>query len=309
MKMIANFEDHEHIEGQFLLGNVSKGVNANGGAYLSVELRDASGSIVGKKWDATAEDEQLFVVGNVIQVIGETNKYKDQLQLKILSAELVSLEQIDVEKFVKAPPVAKETLIERFNAHVNSIKNEDCLKLLKYMINKFGDKIYTYPAAVSIHHEYSSGLLMHSITMADLANYLCPIYDCDHDLMIAGCLLHDLGKIIELEGPIVYKYSTEGKLLGHISIMAAELRKAADELKIKSEIPLLLEHMVLSHHGQQEFGSPVMPLTKEALLLSLIDNLDSKMVVVNKAVADVEPGNFSNKVFSLDNRSFYKPNK
>ena len=309
MKMIASFEDHEHIEGQFLLGNVSKGVNANGGAYLSVELRDASGSIVGKKWDATLEDEQLFVVGNVIQVVGETNKYKDQLQLKILSAELVPLEQIDVEKFVKAPPVAKETLIERFNAHVNSIKNEDCLKLLKYMINKFGDKIYTYPAAVSIHHEYSSGLLMHSITMADLANYLCPIYDCDHDLMITGCLLHDLGKIVELEGPIVYKYSTEGKLLGHISIMAAELREAADELKIKSEIPLLLEHMVLSHHGQQEFGSPVMPLTKEALLLSLIDNLDSKMVVVNKAVADVEPGNFSNKVFSLDNRSFYKPNK
>ena len=309
MKMIASFEDHEHIEGQFLIGNVSKGVNANGGAYLSVELRDASGSIVGKKWDATPEDEQLFVVGNVIQVVGETNKYKEQLQLKVLSAELVPLEQIDVEKFVKAPPVAKETLIDRFNAHVNSIKNEDCLKLLKYMINKFGDKIYTYPAAVSIHHEYSSGLLMHSITMADLANYLCPIYDCDHDLMIAGCLLHDLGKIIELEGPIVYKYSTEGKLLGHISIMAAELRKAADELKIKSEIPLLLEHMVLSHHGQQEFGSPVMPLTKEALLLSLIDNLDSKMVVVNKAVADVEPGNFSNKVFSLDNRSFYKPNK
>ena len=309
MKMIASFEDHEHIEGQFLLGNVSKGVNANGGAYLSVELRDASGSIVGKKWDATAEDEQLFVVGNVIQVVGETNKYKEQLQLKILSAELVPLEEIDVEKFVKAPPVAKETLIERFNAHVNSIKNEDCLNILKYMINKFGDKIYSYPAAVSIHHEYSSGLLMHSITMADLANYLCPIYDCDYDLMITGCLLHDLGKIIELEGPIVYKYSTEGKLLGHISIMAAELRKAADELKIKSEIPLLLEHMVLSHHGQQEFGSPVMPLTKEALLLSLIDNLDSKMVVVNKAVADLEPGNFSNKVFSLDNRSFYKPNK
>ena len=309
MKMIANFEDHEHIEGQFLLGNVSKGVNQNGGVYLSVELRDASGSIVGKKWDATMEDEQLFIVGNVIQVVGETNKYKDQLQLKILSAELVPLEQIDVEKFVKAPPVAKETLIDRFNAHVNSIKNEDCLSIMKYMIDKFGEKIFSYPAAVSIHHEYSSGLLMHSVSMADLANYLCPVYDCDHDLMITGCLLHDLGKIIELEGPIVYKYSTEGKLLGHISIMAAELRKAAEELKITSEIPLLLEHMVLSHHGQQEFGSPVMPLTKEALLLSLIDNLDSKMVVINKALADVEPGNFSNKVFPLDNRSFYKPVK
>ena len=309
MKMIVDFNDHEHIEGQFLLGSVSKGVNANGGSYLSVELRDASGQIVAKKWDATPLDEQIFVVGNVINVVGETNKYKEQLQLKILSAELVPLDEIDVEKFVKAPPVAKDELIKRFNDHIASIKNEDCLKILNYFINKFGEKIFSYPAAVSIHHEYSSGLLMHSITMADIANYLCPIYEADHDLMITGCLLHDLGKIIELEGPIVYKYSLEGKLLGHISIMCAEIRKAAEELNIQSEIPLLLEHMVLSHHGQQEFGSPIMPLTKEGLLLSLIDNLDSKMVVVNKATVDLEPGTFSNKVFSLDNRSFYKPKK
>ena len=309
MKMIAEFEDHEHIEGQFLLGNVSKGVNANGGAYLSVELRDASGQIIGKKWDATPLDEQLFIVGNVIRVVGETNKYKEQLQLKVLSAELVPLDEIDIEKFVKAPPVAKEELIRRFNAHVDSIKNEDCQKLIKYMIDKFGEKIFSYPAAVSIHHEYSSGLLMHSVSMADLAAYLCPIYEADHDLMVTGCLLHDLGKIIELEGPIVYKYSLEGKLLGHISIMAAELRKAAQELNLTSETPLLLEHMILSHHGQLEFGSPVMPITKEALLLSLIDNLDSKMVVVNKALSEVEEGNFTNKVFPLDNRSFYKPKK
>ena len=307
MKMIADFNDHEHIEGQFLLGNVSKGVNANGGAYLSVELRDASGSIVAKKWDATAADEQIFIVGNVLSITGETNLYREQLQLKILTAELVPLEQIDVEKFVKAPPVSKEELITRFKNHVASVKNEDCQKLLKYMMDKFGDKIFSYPAAVSIHHEYSSGLLMHSVTMADHAAYLAPIYEADHDLMITGCLLHDLGKIIELEGPIVYKYSLEGKLLGHISIMCAEIRKAAEELKLTSEVPLLLEHMVLSHHGQQEFGSPVMPYTKEALLLSLIDNLDSKMVVVDKALQDVEPGNFSNKVFPLDNRSFYKP--
>ncbi len=307
MKMIADFNDHEHIEGQFLLGNVSKGVNANGGAYFSVELRDASGQIVAKKWDATAADEQIFIVGNVLSITGETNLYREQLQLKILTAELVPLEQIDVEKFVKAPPVSKEELITRFKNHVASVKNEDCQKLLKYMMDKFGDKIFSYPAAVSIHHEYSSGLLMHSVTMADHAAYLAPIYEADYDLMITGCLLHDLGKIIELEGPIVYKYSLEGKLLGHISIMCAEIRKAAEELKLTSEVPLLLEHMVLSHHGQQEFGSPVMPYTKEALLLSLIDNLDSKMVVVDKALQDVEPGNFSNKVFPLDNRAFYKP--
>lgn len=309
MKMISELNDHEHIEGQFLVGSASKGVNANGGSYFSLDLRDASGTITAKKWDATLQDEEMFVAGNVISIIGETNKYKDTLQLKILSASLVALEDIDVERFVKAPPIAKEELINKFNKYIASIKNEDCQKLIQYMIKKYGDKIFSYPAAVSIHHEYSSGLLVHSLTMADIASFLAPIYEADYDLLITGCLLHDLGKIIELEGPIVYKYSTEGKLLGHISIMCAEIRKAAEDLKINSEIPLLLEHMVLSHHGQQEFGSPVMPLTKEALLLSLIDNLDSKMVVINKAINDVEPGNFSNKVFPLDNRSFYKPKK
>ena len=309
MKMISEFNDHDHIEGQFLVGNVAKGVNANGGSYFSVELRDASGSINAKKWDATLQDEEIFIAGNVIALVGETNRYKDALQLKILSAELVPLEEINAERFVKAPPVSKDILIERFNKYVSSINNPDCKKILDYMINKYQDKLFSYPAAVSIHHEYSSGLLMHSISMADLAAFLCPIYEADYDLLITGCLLHDMGKITELEGPIVYKYSIEGKLLGHISIMAAEIRKAADELKITSEVPLLLEHMVLSHHGQQEFGSPIMPLTKEALLLSLIDNLDSKMVVVNKALAEVEPGGFSNKVFPLDNRAFYKPKK
>ena len=307
MKMISELNDHEHVEGQFLVGNVSKGVNTAGGSYFSVELRDASGAITAKKWEATLEDEQIFVSGNVISIVGETNKYRDQLQLKILSAELVGLDDIDVERFVKAPPISKEELINKFNAHKKSVKNKDCHAILAYFINKFGDDLFAYPAAVSIHHEYSSGLLMHSVTMADIASSLCEIYDADRDLVVTGCLLHDMGKIIELEGPIVFKYSTEGKLLGHISIMAAEIRKAAEELKISSEIPLLLEHMVLSHHGQLEFGSPVLPSTKEALLLSLVDNLDSKMVVVNKALQDVNPGNFSNKVFPLDNRSFYKP--
>ena len=306
-KMISEFNDHDHIEGQFLVGSASKGVNTQGGSYFSVELRDASGTISAKKWDATIQDEEIFVPGNVVYVVGETNRYKEALQLKILSAEIVPLDHIDVAKFVKAPPIPKEELIARFNNHVNSIKNEDCQKILQYMIKKFGEQIFSYPAAVSIHHEYSSGLLVHSVTMADLATYIAPIYDADHDILITGCLLHDFGKIIELEGPIVFKYSVEGKLLGHISIMAAEIREAAHILNITSEVPMLLEHMVLSHHGQLEFGSPVMPLTKEALLLSLIDNLDSKMVLVSKTVSELEPGTFSQKVFALDNRMFYKP--
>lgn len=307
MKMIADLIDNEHVEGQYLLGNVSKGVNQAGGTYFSLELRDASGSIVGKKWDAKPGDEQIFVPGNVVFVIGETNKYRDVLQLKILSAELVPADEVDAARFIKTAPVSKEELINRFNAHLDSINNEDCIKLLKYMVNKFQDKIFSYPAAVSIHHEYSSGLLMHSINMADIATFLAPLYNADHDLMVTGCLLHDLGKIVELEGPIVYRYSLEGKLLGHISIMCAEMRKAAELLNITSEIPLLLEHMILAHHGQMEYGSPVIPLTKEALLLSFIDNMDSKMIMVEKALYETKEGEFSNRIFALDNRAFYKP--
>ena len=116
-----------------------------------------------------------------------------------------------------------------------------------------------------------------------------------------------MGKTIEFEGPVVYKYSIEGKLLGHITIMVSEIRRAAEGLKITSEVPMLLEHMVLSHHGYPEFGSAIMPLTREALLLSLIDNLDSKLVIVDKALENVKPGEFSNKIFPLDNRMMYKP--
>ncbi|NLB48698.1 MAG: HD domain-containing protein [Erysipelotrichia bacterium] len=307
MKMIADFIDSERVEGQYLIGNVSKGVNSIGSSYFSLELRDASGTIIAKRWDAKPEDDQIFLTGNVISVVGDTNRYRDVLQLKILSAEVVPAEKVDATRFVKAAPISKDELVLRFNEHLAKIRNEDCLKILNYMVEKFGDKLFYYPAAVSIHHEYSSGLLMHSIIMADIAAFLAPLYDVDRDLIVTGCLLHDLGKIIELEGPIVFRFSLEGKLFGHICIMSAEIKKAAELLKIESEVPLVLAHMILSHHGQYEYGSPVLPLTKEALLLSFIDNLDSKMTIVDKALSDVEEGDFSNRIFALDNRSFYKP--
>ena len=133
--------------------------------------------------------------------------------------------------------------------------------------------------------------------------------DINRDLLITGALLHDFGKMVELEGPAVYHYSLEGKLIGHISIMCAEVREAANKLNITSEVPVLLEHMILSHHGHLEFGSPVLPLTKEALILSIVDLLDSKIMIVSKALDVTEPGEFTSRIFHLDNCSFYKPKK
>ena len=309
-KLIKDFNDLERVSGQFLVVNVTKGVNNNTGmGYLSIELRDSSGNIVAKKWDSTPNDDAIFVAGNVVYVEGDTNKYKDNLQLKILNAKQVPLEEIDPTKFVKAPPIPAEELIKRYNEYIESINNEDAKKLVKYLADKFKEKLYVFPAAVSIHHEYASGLLMHSTTMAKVADELCKIYPVDRDILISGILLHDIGKCIEFEGPAVYHYSLEGKLLGHISIMVSELRKAAEKLEITSEVPLLLEHMVLSHHDKPEYGSPVPPLTKEALALTIIDNLDSKMVILDKALEVTNEGEFSAKIFALDGRMFYKPKK
>ena len=308
VKMISDFLDGDHISGQFLVNSSAKCVNNQGSAYMNLELKDASGTINGKKWEASAEDESIYVQGNVVYIEGEVLKYKESLQVKILSGTLVDPNDIDVVKFIKQPPVPKEELIKRFNAHVESIKNEDCRKILDYEIKRLSPKLFDYPAAVSVHHDYGSGLLMHTVSMADLGVFLADYYpNVDKDILLTGILLHDMGKTIEFEGPIVYKYSLTGRLLGHISIMVSEIRRAVEGLKLTSEVPLLLEHMVLSHHGSNEFGSPVLPMTKEALLLSLIDNLDSKMVIVEKALDGVNPGEFSQKVYPLDGRCIYKP--
>lgn len=308
MTLLKDLLEGDRVSIQALVGSVSNGTNKSGTPYLNVELRDNSGSLASKKWEVDGSDKDIFVVGNIVEVMLEVIRYNDSLQGKILGAKLLPLEGIDPERFVKAPPIPKEELIERFNKLVASIKDKDCKSILEYFIKKFGEKIYTSPAASSVHHEFSSGLLMHSVSLGEHADYFAKYYpDINRDLLVTGALLHDFGKMIELEGPAVYHYSIEGKLLGHISIMCGELRIAVKELGITSETPVLLEHMVLSHHGQLEFGSPVLPLTREALLLSMIDNLDSKMLVLDKAFVDVKPGEFTQKVFALDGRQFYKP--
>lgn len=307
MSLIKELKEGEHVSLQAIIGTATKGINASGSMYLNVELRDSSGQINAKKWDISEKDNEIFISGNIIEVVADVISYKDNLQLKILTAKGLSSDEVDITRFIKAPPIPKEELIVRFNKLVDSIKDEDCKKILDYFIDKYKDCYYDAPAAVSVHHEFASGLLMHSLSIAEIADFLASYYkDVNRDLLITAALLHDVGKLTELEGPGVYKYSLKGKLLGHISIMGGEIAEVGKLLNITSEVPLLLEHMILSHHGEREYGSPVLPLTREALLLSLIDSLDSKMLILDKAYEDVEKGDFTQKVMPLDGRIFYK---
>lgn len=309
MKLLADYHDQDEFSGQLLVANVAKCVNNDKRAYLNIELRDSSCSMNAKKWDATEEDERIIVAGNVINISsGVINLYKNSLQMKILSCESVSDDEIDVTKFLKEAPVAFEILDKEFRDYYRSIKDETLRKILDYVFKKYGDKFLTYPAGASVHHDYYHGLLYHTLSMLHHAEHFISYYgDIDKDLLYSAIILHDVGKTIELEGSVVYSYTQKGKLIGHISLMSAEIQEAKNVLGIDNEKTTLLQHMILSHHGQLEFGSPVLPQTKEALLLSLIDNLDSKMAIASKALEVTKEGEYSSKIYALDGRCLYKP--
>lgn len=307
MKWVKDFTDGDRIIGELLISGVVKGVTDKGMTYLNITLQDKTGTIEAKKWDASEDDVAFYNVGKIINVDGGVNLYKNALQLKINSASEVSPSDVDLSNFQKVSPIPLDELKAKLDYFLNSFTNEDVKLITQKVVTHFYDKYTTYPAAVKVHHEFGSGILHHSLAMASLADAVAKLYpEVDRDLLVAGCLLHDIGKTVEYEHPLTPSITVEGRLSGHISIMYAEFKKIVDPLNIKSEVPLLLEHMILSHHGTHEFGSPVLPSTREAMLLSMIDLLDSRMMVIQKALNDTKPGEFTQKIWAMDNVCFYK---
>ncbi len=307
--MIKDLIERGNASGVYLIKDVNKGITTNGLNYLSFVLQDKSGIIDAKKWDVTIEDINKSEKGKIVRIDGEVTKFKDKLQIRIADIFEVDPKDNDLSSLLMLGSIEFDTLIEDFNYYKNSIKNDDCKAILDAVFKKYYSKFIDYPAAVRNHHEFYHGLLHHSVMMCKVAEQLSKLYDCDYDLLISGCLLHDIGKVIEFSGYVAPSYTNEGNLLGHISIGMSIIKEISDELKITSEVPLLLEHMILSHHGKLEYGSPVVPLTREALLLSMIDDLDAKMMVLDKAFSDIEEDSYTERIFALDNASYYKHKK
>ncbi len=308
-KNVNEYYEGYKLEGaELLINNVTKGASGTGSPYLSITLQDNTGSILGKKWDATDLDIITCEIGKVIKVTGDVIDYRGNKQLKILKVEEVDQNLVDITKLCMPSPVPQKDLETALKQYINMIQNEDAKKIVTTLIDQYYNQYVTYPAAKSNHHEFMSGLLYHTLSMAGTATLIASRYNhVNKDILISGVLLHDLGKVIELSGPVATQYTMEGKLLGHISIVCSEIRRVSSELNIKGEVPILLEHMVLSHHGKQEFGSPVLPMTREALILSVVDDLDAKMNILDKAYENVEEGEFTSNIKAMDGRAFYKP--
>lgn len=209
---------------------------------------------------------------------------------------------------IQTAPLSQDEMMETITQFIFEMRNPNIQRVTRHLIKKYQNEFLTFPAATKNHHEYMSGLAYHVVSMLGLAKAISNLYpSLNKDLLYAGVILHDLGKVHELSGPVSTVYTVEGNLLGHITIMVNEVGKAAEELGIDAEEIMILKHLILSHHGKAEWGSPKPPMVREAEVLHYIDNMDAKINMMDRALEKVKPGEFTERVFALDNRSFYKP--
>lgn len=280
--MCRDLAPGQGVQGVFLVAAKDVRQKRTGEPYLSLTLMDRSGDVDAKMWDNVAGVMDSFERDDFIKVKGETQLFQNRLQVTIHSLQKISDADVDLADFL---PASKRDPLEMFaelQAIVASLRNQHLKALLENLFNdpEIAVSYRQAPAAKGIHHAWLGGLLEHVLSLAKLARAIAPNYPgVDEDLLLTGVILHDIGKITELEYTRSFAYSTEGGLLGHMQI---GLRMVADHLPEGFPLKLrsLVEHMILSHHGQLEFGSPKLPVFPEALLLHHLDNLDSKMAAM-----------------------------
>lgn len=298
------------FKGNLLVKNCDRGIASNSKAYLNIVFQDVTGVLDAKKWEIIPGDMDILVPGKIVFVDGEVFSYRGNMQMKVLSVASVDQESVDINEFMSGSPVDVEALKAELEKYLSSIANTDIQRITRFLIEDNYLTYTTYPAAMTFHHSYYGGILFHSLSIAKLADQLASDYPfLSRDYLIAGSLLHDLGKTIELSGNIATNYTTPGRLLGHINIGANLINNAAQKLGISGEVPIVLEHLILSHHGLPEFGSAVTPRTAEAFILHELDDIDSKMNMLEAALSGVDEGGFTTKLLGFDGRQFYKVHK
>lgn len=309
-KKINEIQDGDRLAIKLLISQINKGVTNKGAPYLSFVLQDQSGLIDAKYWNVNEQQLDLYKPGMICLFHVDVLSHNKQLQLRVQSIEILDRKQEDLSEFVRSSPIPKAVLMEEIYREIDHMKNETYRMITKEIVKECEKDFFAYPAASRIHHDFVGGLATHVNGMLKLGKMISSLYPLlDQDLLSAGIILHDIGKLNELSGPVITEYTLEGKLLGHISIMQAKVNEKAKELHLDNEEVVLLRHMILSHHGEYEYGSPVLPLLPEAEMLHYIDNIDARMNIIEKAFQQTQEGEFTTKLFALENRTLYKAKK
>ena len=285
---IAALEVGQPATGVFLVNHKDIRQKKGGDHFLSLTLADRSGDIDAKMWDNVDKVMDTFERDGFIRVKGVAQIHLNKLQFTIHTLQPVPETEVELADFFPASSRDPEEMFAELRGHIAGFTNQHLKALLNAIFDDAGlaRRYKRAPAAKSIHHAWLGGLLEHVLSLCTLCKSVGPHYgQVDMDLLLTGAMLHDIGKIDELNYERGFSYSDEGQLLGHILI---GLRLINEKLALLSEFPprlrTLVEHLVASHHGTLEFGSPKVPMTAEAMLLHHLDNLDSKMETVRGAV-------------------------
>lgn len=283
------------------------------GNYIALMLQDTAGQLPGKIFQEVERFDQEFVAGEFVKVQGRGNVFNGRVELLVDSIRRVDpshdpAQGFDESQCIPSAPGSVDDMWHALAQLVGSVRNQFVRTLLERMLERHEAQLKRWPAAQVVHHAYRSGLLEHIVKIGAVVSALGRAYDADTDLLIAGAVLHDIGKLQELDYDVVARYSVEGNLVGHIVLGVVMVRaEAADIPDFPADLRTQIEHLIVSHHGSREFGSPVEPMTVETFILAMADDLDSKIHQVRRHIED-DPGDEEFTTYHRRlKRSFFKP--
>jgi 3'-5' exoribonuclease len=311
-KTLEEFILHERVYGHYLVVSVALCVTKDyrKSEYLDVMLMDMSGTLGAKKFDCTELDKELCIVGSIIYATGIVSDFKGTTYLKIEHMDKAPAD-LKLTDFVPSAPYPPEEMLAYIKGKVDLVSNQHTKQILHWLIVNAGPNLMTHPAAKNMHHAILSGLLFHIMTMLKVAEALYGIYEwLNRDLLTFGIVAHDLEKVNEMiaANGITSEYSAEGILLGHITMGISGVYRAFVALDIEDdELKMVLQHMILSHHGKPEWGSPVESMIPEAEMLHMIDNMDAKMYAIHQVMRKPSTDSkFSEPIPALGKRRMYR---
>lgn len=311
---ISDIKISQELVTYLIVKSVAVKVGSNKKAYLDLLLADRTGEISAKKWDIA--DEELpglnkIKEGSIIKVKALVTEWNGMKQLRVTRIRQTSAEDnIEMKDYIKAAPEDASDMYSYILGKAEAFSDRDLRAICVRQLEANRDKLMYYPAAQKNHHAELAGLLYHIKRMLMTAEKVCQVYtNLNSELVMAGVILHDMEKLNEIvanELGMASGYSFEGKMLGHLVQGVRTIDRLAEELNVPREKAVMLEHMMLSHHYEPEFGSPKRPLFPEAEMLHYLDMIDAKMFDMQEAIEKTEPGQFSDKVWTLDNRTIYR---
>lgn len=311
---ISNIRTAQEVTDFFMVKSIAVKIGANKKQYLDLMLGDKTGEISAKKWDVA--DEELpslekIKEGDIIKIRAVVTEWNGLKQFRVMRIrQRATNDPVEISDFIKAAPEKPEEMYEYILNTAQQFQDEDLRTLCVKVLTENKEKLMYYPAAQKNHHAEMAGLLYHVKRMLMNGERMCQVYTMlNADLVLAGVILHDMEKLNEIESNelgISSGYSFEGQMLGHLVQGVKTLDRLTAELNFPREKAIMLEHMILSHHYEPEFGSPKKPLFPEAEILHYLDIIDARMYDMQDALDKTDPGEFSERVWTLDNRRLYK---